>query len=110
MSGQIGIPKYKDLVNKKIIDMKNNIELLSLRYKMLASQKSVDNRESEVFEQYCNQYREDMQNIDFIRQYAQNIVKACDEMNLIISKRAIQYHVYEFDNDEIEEMENDTEN
>mgnify|MGYP007056176606 CR=1 FL=1 len=103
MSGQVGIPKYKDLLNKtKLNDLTNNIKYISLRFNMLASDKAVENRESDLFEQYTTQYGEDMQNIDFIRQYAQNIVNICNDMNFILSKRAIQYHVYEFDNDEIE--------
>ena len=69
---------------------------------MLTSKESIEDRESELFEQYTSQYKDDMQNIDFIRQYAQNIVNMCNEMNFILSKRAIQYHVYEFDNDDIE--------
>ena len=69
---------------------------------MVASDKAIENRESDVFEQYVTQYTQDMQNIDFIRQYAQNIVNMCNEMSFILSKRAIQYHVYEFSNDEIE--------
>lgn len=103
MSGQVGIPKYKDLINRsKLEDMNNNVRSLNLRYNMFTSNKAIENRESELFEQYSSQYSEDMQNIDFIRQYAQNLVNMCNEINLIISKRAIQYHVYEFDNDEIE--------
>lgn len=103
MSAQVGIPKYKDLLNKqKIGDLSNNVKSLNLRFNMLASEKAVANRESELFEQYTTQYNEDMQNIDFIRQYAQNIVNMCNDINFMLSKRAIQYHVYEFDNDEIE--------
>lgn len=103
MSGQVGVPKYKDLLNnKKLSDMKNNLHSLNLRFNMVASDKAIENRESDVFEQYVTQYTQDMQNIDFIRQYAQNIVNMCNEMSFILSKRAIQYHVYEFSNDEIE--------
>ena len=103
MSAQVGIPKYKDLLNKtKLADMTNNVRTLNVRYNMLTAEKAVENRESELFEQYTKQYQEDMQNIDFIRQYAQNLVNICNEMSFILSKRAIQYHVYEFDNDDIE--------
>jgi len=103
MSGQVGIPKYKDLLNKtKLADLATNIKGLNLRFNMLTSKESIEDRESELFEQYTTQYKDDMQNIDFIRQYAQNIVNMCNEMNFILSKRAIQYHVYEFDNDNIE--------
>ena len=103
MSGQVGIPKYKDLLNKtKLADLTTNVRGLNLRFNMLTSKESIEDRESELFEQYTSQYKDDMQNIDFIRQYAQNIVNMCNEMNFILSKRAIQYHVYEFDNDEIE--------
>ena len=103
MSGQVGIPKYKDLLNKtKLADLTTNVRGLNLRFNMLTSKESIEDRESELFEQYTSQYKDDMQNIDFIRQYAQNIVNMCNEMNFILSKRAIQYHVYEFDNDDIE--------
>lgn len=103
MSGQVGIPKYKDLLNKtKLADLTTNVRGLNLRFNMLTSKESIEDRESELFEQYTTQYKDDMQNIDFIRQYAQNIVNMCNEMNFILSKRAIQYHVYEFDNDDIE--------
>lgn len=103
MSGQVGIPKYKDLLNKtKLADLTTNVRGLNLRFNMLTSKESIEDRESELFEQYTSQYKDDMQNIDFIRQYAQNIVNMCNEMNFMLSKRAIQYHVYEFDNDDIE--------
>lgn len=99
---QIGIAKYKDLLNNvKLQEMQNNIKAMVLRYNMMSSDKAVQNRESELFTDYANQYKTDMENIGMIRQYAQNIVDMCNEMNFIISKRSIEKHVYNWDDDEI---------
>lgn len=108
MSNQLGITKYKDLLNKsKLSDLSNNIKSLVLRYNMISSNKSVENRESELFNDYVNQYSSDMNNIAMMRQYAQNIVDMCNEINFIISKRAIETHVYDWDEeDEFETSEN----
>ncbi len=100
---QVGIPKYKDLLNnKKIQEMQNNIKALVLRYNMMSSDMAIQNRESELFNDYVNQYKTDIDNISMIRQYAQHLVDICNEMNFIISKRSIQKHVYNWDDEEID--------
>lgn len=97
MNNQLGIPKYKDLMNKELLaDLKNNVKELSIRYNMLAAEESVNNRESELFEKYTNQYSNDMDTLSLIRQYAQNIVDICNQANFLISKRSIMKHVYEW--------------
>lgn len=102
MSNQIGIAKYKDLLNNsKLQEMQNNIKSLVLRYNMMSSNKAVENRESELFNDYVTQYSTDMDNLGMIRQYAQNIVDMCNEMSFIISKRSIEKHVYNWDDEEL---------
>lgn len=98
MNNQLGIVKYKDILNKEIMtNMKNNVKELMLRYNMLAAEESVENRESEIFEKYIIQYSDDMSSLSLIRQYAQNIVDLCNQANFLISKRSIQNHVYDWD-------------
>ena len=98
MNNQLGITKYKDLMNKELLtDMKNNVKELVLRYNMLAAEESVNNRESELFEKYTSQYSDDMDTLSLIRQYAQNLVDLCNQANFLISKRSIMKHVYEWD-------------
>ena len=98
MNNQLGITKYKDLMNKELLtDMKNNVKELVLRYNMLAAEESINNRESELFEKYTSQYSDDMDTLSLIRQYAQNLVDLCNQANFLISKRSIMKHVYEWD-------------
>jgi archaellum component FlaC len=101
MANQIGIPKYKDLINKsKLQELQNNVKALMLRYNMVSSDKAISNRESELYNDYMTQYIDDMNNIGMLRQYAQNIVDMCNEMNFIISKRSIENHVYHWDDED----------
>lgn len=101
MSNQLGIPKYKDLLNKTTLqDMQNNIKAMVLRYNMMSNDNAVNNRESEVYSDYMNQYQVDMDNLGMIRQYAQNIVDMCNEACFVISKRSIEKHVYNWDDED----------
>lgn len=101
MANQIGIPRYRDLLNtQKLADMSNNVRSLVVRFNMLSSENAIANRENETFDVYMNQYVDDMQNIDMIRQYAQNLVDLCNKANFIISKRSIEKHVYNWDDED----------
>lgn len=100
--GQIGIPKYKDLINKeKLLKMKEAIQNITLAYKILSDEKSVNNRESEIHEKYVPQYNEDMIALKTLRDEAIKVMDACNESLYNISARAIAQHFYNWDEDNI---------
>lgn len=100
--GQVGTPKYKDLINKeKLLKMKEAIQNITLAYKILSDEKSVNNRESEIFEQYVPQYNEDMIALKTLRDNAIKVMDACNESLYNISARAIAKHFYEWDEDDV---------
>lgn len=97
---QIGITKYRDLLNKtKLQKLKDEIQDVNIEYKKIANDLAVENRESEIFEQYIKQYSSDLQSLINMRKHAAEILRLCDEMTFIISRRSIQQHVYNWDDE-----------
>ena len=97
---QIGITTYKDLVNAKHLGkLKEDVEGICINYKNLANDTSIENRESELFEQYTAQYQKDIQSIINIRNFCADLINRCDMINFIISKRSIEQHVYNWDDE-----------
>lgn len=95
MSAQVGIPKYKDIVNKKFLDeLKNNINLLCVIYGKLASKNGIENRESDNYEQYKTQYEKDIVQLEEISAFAQKLLNKSNEAIFEISKRAIENHIF----------------
>ena len=99
---QIGITKYKDLVNKtKLEKLKNELQLANLLYKNIANDEAVMNRESEEYPKYVKQYHQDLQSIIDLRRHAAEILSLCDQISFIISRRSVEQHVYQWDNDDL---------
>lgn len=101
MSAQLGITTYKDLLNKKNLAKLNEaIQGVCINFKKLANDNSIENRESEKYEEYMPQYTSDLQSIINIRTYASTILNLCDEINFNISKRSIEQHIYNWDDED----------
>ena len=93
MSAQVGIPHYKDLVNKeKIHEFKELINKICLIYAKLSSKDALDNRDSQEYDKYTSQYSVDMMNLKTMCKYAQDLVEECNDTMFLIADRGIAYH------------------
>ena len=88
---------YKDLVNKELFTLRDNMNTLVLDYKKMTSEEAVNNRESEEYEKYIKQYTEDINILTQMRKFAQDIADYCNKTLFAITKDAISKHVYDFD-------------
>ena len=71
MSAQVGIPHYKDLINKeKIHELKELINKICLIYAKLSSKDAMDNRESQEYDKYTSQYSVDLMNLKSLCMHA----------------------------------------
>ena len=101
MSAQVGITTYKDLLNKKNISKLNEaIQGVCINFKKLANDTAIENRESDKYEEYVPQYTKDLQSIVDLRNYASIILNLCDEINFNISRRSIEQHIYNWDDED----------
>jgi len=97
MSAQVGIPNYKDLVNiQKLTELKNAVNTICLNFSKFASAEAIANRESELFENYTNQYNNDMIYLRNICDKAQTLVNECNEALYLISTSAVLHHIYNY--------------
>ena len=93
MSAQIGIPKYKDIINDEYLKtIKNKINQICLLYGKLSNDKVVENRESDDFEKYSSQYYDDLYNIQSLINYSQDLINDLNHCSFAISTRAIKEH------------------
>lgn len=107
MSSQIGVVNYKDLINNIILNkLKESVNNLLLSYKNLSSDSSVEKRESELYNDYINQYDKDNTSLSLLRKNAQDIVDYCNNALYTLTKRAIEHHIYEYD--DLLDIENKT--
>ena len=90
--------QYKDLINKELLKLKEAMDFVVFDYKKITSDEAINNRESEDYNKYINQYALDFQLLSQLREYSQNIADLCNKLMFKISKDALEKHLYEYDN------------
>lgn len=101
MSAQVGIPNYKDLINKaKLQAIYEKINNICLNYAKLASDDAINNREAEGYETYSNQYSLDLGYLKQICYQAQELVNACNDTMFLINDGAVIHHLRTFGDSE----------
>ena len=97
---KVGIPEYQDLFNsKKLLKIKDLINIICLAYSKVASSEAVQNREDDDYNIYSKQYIHDLNNLKEIILTAQDLINDCNESLYLISSASIQNHVYNFQQD-----------
>ena len=92
---KIGVPKYRDVVNAETINkIKDSLNALCIQYNNFVSEKSVSNRESDLWDIYKGQYNLDFKTLAEMRGNAQAIADVCNAALYTISSRALYEHVY----------------
>ena len=96
----VGTPKYKDLLNNQCLEkLKTAIQNINTNFKLIANDTAVSNREDTNYVKYMPQYFNDLHAIMKMRANASEVLDMCDEINFMISKRALENHVH-IDNEE----------
>jgi len=91
MGNQIGIPEYKEYVNSfELADFKKMINAICIDFAAMSCQESVENRESDKYELYFNQYQKDLANLKNMVYYAQGLVNKINDLMYNISNGALQ--------------------
>ena len=94
MSAQVGIPQYKDLINReKLENIKKEISNLCMQYGKLASNENVNNRESDDYYVYSKQYTNDLNSLHALCLHTQKLYKELLDTMYIISVRSIDDHM-----------------
>ena len=95
MSAQVGIPKYKDLLNNtEIAKLKDLIDTICIDYSKLVSKEAVENRESDKCEEYSKQFSIDIIHLQDMVDGAQKLVNQINNDLFIISTRSISNRLY----------------
>jgi len=95
MSAQVGIPKYKDLLNNiEIVKLKELIDTICIDYSKLVSKEAVDNRESDKYETYIKQFSVDIIHLKDMVDGAQKLVNKINEDLFMISTRSVNNRLY----------------
>lgn len=93
---QIGIPKYRDLLNKiELNKLKDLLNIICIDYANLTSNESVENRESDSYETYTKQYSVDMIKLKDMGLRSQELINEINNILFIISTRSIPAKIYE---------------
>lgn len=92
---KIGVPQFKDVINENTIEfLKRNINSICINFNKFAAKPSIENRESNLFEEYATQYKMDFSTLLQMRLAAQEIVDKCNWATMILSTRAIKDHIF----------------
>lgn len=113
MSSQIGVVKYNDIINEEVLKNLNNImSNIIINFKNLTSTNATKNRESELYSDYISQYDKDMGSFQLLRDNAQAIADLCNNGLYIISKRAIEHHIFDYSDETVDKIDdiNNTDN
>lgn len=95
MSAQVGIPKYNDLLNANYLDsLKDKISKICLFYGKLANKDSIENRESDNFNTYIDQYNKDMTSVKELCGWSQQLLNELNNILYMISTRSVQNHIF----------------
>ena len=92
MSGQIGIPNYKDLFNKHSLnELKELLMQLDIVFMKLSGDEAIANRESDLYELYSKQYASDINNLSFLRNASQQIADICNKDLFTITDKSMKF-------------------
>ena len=95
---------YKDIINFTLIrKLKGILHDSCIIFNNLVKEKNIKNRESEFYEVYTEQYKEDIANVQNLRDKAQKIADICNSILLNMNT----YHIkqYYLDKNELSEYE-----
>jgi len=87
---QIGIPKYKDLLNNvELNKIKDYLNIICIDFANLTSENAVKNREDDRFEKYTNQYSVDMIKLKDMVLRTQELQNKLNDILFTISTRLV---------------------
>lgn len=87
---QIGIPKYKDLLNNvELNKIKDYLNIICIDFANLTSENAVKNREDDRFEIYTNQYSVDMIKLKDMALRTQELQNKLNDILFTISTRLV---------------------
>lgn len=102
--GKIGIPTYDDQLNDlELNEMKKKITGICLDFAKIYSDESKEKRNSDIFDEYVEQFRVDLANLQQMNLYAQQLINQINDMMYTISVRKIDERIWEVTNEKIKE-------
>lgn len=96
--------QYKDIINYSIINrLKQKISDACIIFNNLVRKENIEKRESNYYEVYTLQYKQDLKNLQELRDRCQHIVDECNKIMLDMNT----YHIkqYYIDIQELSEYE-----
>lgn len=92
---QIGIPKYKDLINKvELKKVQDLVNAICIDYANLTNNEAVNNREDNSFEVYTKQFEVDLVRLKDMALRSQELVNKINDILYIISTRECLSKLY----------------
>ena len=88
--------QYKDIINKSIVEkLKSNIHDACIIFNNLVRKDRIEKRESDLYEVYTTQYKEDLTSIQELRNRCLNIADECNRIMLDMNTHHIkQYYIH----------------
>lgn len=101
---KIGIPTYDDQVNDlQLAEMKKLINGICLDFAKVYSDESKLKRNSEIFDEYVEQFKIDLANLQQMNLYAQQLINKINDIMYTISVRKIDERIWEVTNEKVKE-------
>lgn len=99
---KIGIPQYNDQINEtELAELKKMINIICLNFSKIATKESCDNRNSEVFDTYANQYAVDLNSCEDMIIWGQKLINKLNDIMFTLSVRRFGDRLYNTERNKI---------